>query len=147
MFIPAFKTACVANKQTGSSLTGESVYVASKTNIGWSPIYMRNDDAKTAVRADSSASKSRADVNAGEFRIIMMNNAGHLAIGDIVLLPESQTYNKGFTFKITRLLPRHDVFGRLHHFEIDLAKATDAVVGVESNKANGVSVSFRLLGG
>lgn len=127
MFIPAFKTAAVFSLDGEVSLTGEKTAKPKAFQIGWSPVYMRNDETQTAVRADSSASKSRADINAGEYRIVMDKKCTSLRSGDIVLLPPDQTFNDDPRYRITRLKPMHDIFGRLHHFEVDLAKTKDSV--------------------
>lgn len=127
MFIPAFRTAAVFTSDTQATITGDRVYTPVAFKIGWSPLYLRNDIASTAVRADSSASKSRADINAGEFRIVLDKTCTQIKSGDIILLPPLQTFNDDSRYKITRLLPRHDIFGRLHHFEIDLEKSREPI--------------------
>lgn len=145
MFIPAFRTAAVFSPSGKPSLTGETTVTPKAFNIGWSPIYMRNDNAQTAVRADSSATKSRADINAGEFRIVLDKTFVNIKSGDIILLPPSQTFNDDSRYKITRLLPLHDIFGRLHHFEIDLDKCKDPLP-IETyavKNASGVIVNFK----
>lgn len=128
MFIPAFRTAAVFTPDHENvSLTGERQFVPKSFHVGWSPIYLRNDNTKTAVRADSSASKSRADINAGEFRVVLDKRCTAIKSGDIVLLPSGQTFNDDVRYKITRLRPMHDVFGRIHHFEVDLEKSKDVI--------------------
>lgn len=127
MFIPAFKTAAVFARDGETSITGEVIASPKAFKIGWSPIYLRNDEIQTAVRADSSASKSRADINAGELRIVLDKTFTDIRSGDLLLLPPSQTFNDDPRYKITRLRPMHDIFGRLHHFEVDLMKVKDGV--------------------
>ena len=127
MFIPAFKTAAIFSADGEVSLTGEKTVKPKAFQVGWSPIYLRNDEIQTAVRADSSASKSRADINAGESRIVLDKKCTTVRSGDIVLLPPDQTFNEDPRYKITRLKPMHDIFGRLHHFEVDLMKVKDGV--------------------
>lgn len=145
MFIPAFKTAALLKKSVSASITGEASFSVQKLGIGWSPIYMRNDDVQTAVRADSSASKSRADINAGEYRILLTKDAQGISIGDLILLPETQTFNSGYQYRVTRLLPRHDVFGRLHHLEVDIAKYKAAMpANLEAVKTGSFVSSFRV---
>ena len=145
MFIPAFHTAAVFSPSSEVSLTGEQTFTPVAFKIGWSPLYLRNDIAPTAVRADSSASKSRADINAGEFRIVLDKTCVNIKSGDIVLLPQSQTFNADSRYRITRLLPRHDIYGRLHHFEIDLEKSRDAldVTQYAITDATGQIINFK----
>lgn len=148
MFIPAFRTAAVFSPSDQVSLTGDKEFVPVAFKIGWSPLYLRNDIAPTAVRADSSASKSRVDINAGEFRIVLDKTCTTIKSTDIILLPQSQTFNDDSRYRITRLLPRHDVYGNLHHFEIDLEKSRDDlnVTPYAVTNAAGQIVNFKAVG-
>lgn len=145
MFIPAFRTAAVFASDGEISITGEVTATPKAFKIGWSPVYMRNDEVQTAVRADSSASKSRADINAGELRIVLDKTFTNIRSGDLVLLPPDQTFNDDPRYKITRLKPMHDIFGRLHHFEVDLEKVKAGVDYLQYavTNLNGVICDFK----
>lgn len=70
--------------------------------------------AKTSVRADSSASRGRAEEEIGMARLLFLPNAV-LREGDIVTID-------GNALEVMRIFQRHDVNGKVDHLQVDLRK-------------------------
>lgn len=111
MFIPVRKDGFLF-KRTGQNTYNEPTYDTKGTRFGWGPIYMRDDLGATEVRADKSASKSRAEIEKYDYRLIVEKSVSPI-IGDKVVL------GTGEAMKIARVHRRVDIAGKLHHWEID----------------------------
>lgn len=72
---------------------------------------------KSSVRADSSASRGRAEEEAGLMRLLLPADAP-IKTGDIV-------HFDGEWVEATRVFYRHDVLGKIDHIQVDLRKGID----------------------
>jgi hypothetical protein len=70
----------------------------------------KRSSGKTAVRADSSASRGSADEISSERNVILVPSHMNIKIGDIF------TY-AGASSEITSIHPRHSVTGEMDHWE------------------------------
>lgn len=111
MFIPVRKDGFLF-KRVGQNAYNEPIYETRGSRFGWAPIYLRDDLSTTEVRADKSASKSRAEIEKYDYRLVIEKTV-QPAIGDRIKL------GTGEKMKIARVHRRMDIVGRLHHWEID----------------------------
>lgn len=69
---------------------------------------------KTSVRADSSASRGRAEEEIGTARILFK--------ADATIKEGDQVQMDGNTLDCTRIFQRHDVLGKIDHLQVDFRK-------------------------
>ncbi len=112
MFIPLRKTGKMF-RLIGKDVHGDKKYDTTGLNFGWAPVYLRDSTQDSSVRADSSASRGRADENVVDKRIIM-EKWQTPQLGDRI------TLDGGKPMEIKRVHERMDIVGRLHHWELDL---------------------------
>jgi hypothetical protein len=111
VFIPIRKDGLLF-KRTGQNAYNEPTYSPRGVRFGWGPVYMRDSLDSTEVRADKSASKSRAEIEKYDYRMIVEKTVSP-AIGDRI------TLGTGEVMKISRAHRRVDIVGKMHHWEID----------------------------
>lgn len=95
----------------GTNAYGEKVYCETPQSFGWAFVYDRLNANKSAVRADSSASKSRAEQEADDVRLIVSKSVTPKNDDKIII-------NGNRELRIIRVQERMDIVGRLHHWEI-----------------------------
>lgn len=100
------------SRPAGFDVFGEPDYqvISRKTRIN--VIYMNIGITESSIRADRSESKARIEETAGKARFLVHpdDNIGN---GDMV-----QVF--GATLRVENVFPRHDLNGRLHHYQVDL---------------------------
>ncbi|BEE07088.1 MULTISPECIES: hypothetical protein [Aeromonas] len=111
MFIPVRKDGLLF-KRAGQNAYNEPVYRAKGLKFGWGPIYMRQALERTEVRADKSASKSRAETDTIDYRMVIEKTVTPER-GDLI------TLSTGERMKVILVHRRVDIMGRLHHWEVD----------------------------
>lgn len=111
MFIPIRKDGLLF-KRVGQNAYNETVFSAQGVQFGWGPVYMRDAQGKTEVRADKSATKSRAGMDTYDYRLVIEKKATP-ENGDLI------TLGTGERMKVVKVQRRVDVFGKLHHWEVD----------------------------
>lgn len=111
MFIPIRKDGLLF-KRAGQNAYNEAVYATQGVRFGWGPVYMRDIQGKTEVRADKSATKSRAGMDTFDYRLVIEKSAVP-ENGDRIVL------GTGEKMRVVKVQRRVDVFGKLHHWEVD----------------------------
>lgn len=66
---------------------------------------------KTSVRADSSASRGKAQEQVSDARLLFRPNVG-VDIGDFIEI-------MGYTLRVSSVHPRRNVMGDLDHYQVD----------------------------
>lgn len=95
---------------------GDRVYSTEPVKFGWAPVYMRDSQQDSSVRADSSSSRGRADEQIIDFRLIIEKRVKPKK-GDKIIL------DNGDPMIVVKVHERMDIVGRLHHWEVDCATA------------------------
>ena len=80
--------------------------------FGWGPIYVGQGLVRTEVRADKSATKSRAETDTIDYRMVIEKTVTPQR-GDLI------TLSTGERMKVFLVHRRVDIMGRLHHWEVD----------------------------
>lgn len=75
-----------------------------------------NSAEKTSVRADSSASRGRADEQTADVRILLKPNED-ITTGDIVEI--QLTGGQPIVMKVSKIFRRPDVEGVIHHIDVE----------------------------
>lgn len=110
-FIPTMRVAHI--KRDGFSETGQPRFVVSKTKLGISPIRLETSVMATSIRTDKSGSKGRAEEEIQQGRVLIHPKA-EFQIGDLI-----EVY--GIKWRIQSVYPRHDMDGRLSHYQVDVS--------------------------
>ena len=71
---------------------------------------------KTTVRADSSASRGRAEEHLSDARLLFKPNV-EIKIGDVVVIPVKG--GDSVSIKITSIFRRPDIEGAIHHIDVE----------------------------
>lgn len=102
-------------KLTHEALTGRDVYgaetFAAKRTEGCCIVKLKEISQKTSVRTDASATRGYADEFASSSRLLVLPST-QVQIGDRISIV-------GVTLRVTSKFPRHDVEGRLDHYEVE----------------------------
>lgn len=98
---------------TGFDATGRPILDDGR-KVGFSPIKIDHSVRQTSIRTDKSASKSRADEDVVDARLLVEPRA-QLALGDIL------EFN-GAQYRVVTIFPRYDMSGIVDHYQVDLAK-------------------------
>ena len=98
-------------RQAGYDRFGQAGY-AEPLDVSFSPVNMTITNARTSVRADSSASRGHSDETVSQAKVLVEKTA-EIGIGD-------KFEYDGETFKIAGVHKRRTVYGRLDHLECDL---------------------------
>ncbi|GAL22946.1 hypothetical protein JCM19235_1247 [Vibrio maritimus] len=115
MFIPLRKTGQLFT--TGKkNVYGDREYSKEATPFGWAPIYMRDNLTDSSVRADSSASRGRAEETLIDYRLIIEKTVTPQK-GDKIVLDGNKS------MIVLRVHERMDMRGLLHHWEVDCGSA------------------------
>jgi len=115
MFIPIRRDGLLF-RETGRNAYNEPTYSQRGVPFGWGPIQMRQVRERTEVRADKSASKSRAETDTVDYRIVIEKKVNPVN-GDLI------TLGTGEKMKVVGVQRRVDIRGRLHHWEVDCVAA------------------------
>lgn len=99
------------SEQGGYDVRGRPIFLE-RVKIGLNVITLETDIESTSIRADSSASKSRAQEQKRTGRVLIEPKA-NFKVGDMLEL-------LGEKWKIDRKNPRLDQSGRLHHYQADI---------------------------
>lgn len=99
------------SKKIGYDVTGRPTF-SDRVKIGLSVVNLGTDIESTSIRADKSASKSRAQEQIRTGRILVEPKAS-VSMGDMLEL-------MGEKWKIDRKVIRLDQAGRIHHFQVDI---------------------------
>lgn len=102
---------CTVSKRGGYDVYGKEVYDGGTYATKCSVVDMAVIDDKTTVRVDSSATKGNAREITIDARLLMSKNDS-IAIGDRIVC-------MGKSMKIVRISPRHNVVGKLDHYEVE----------------------------
>lgn len=111
MFIPVRKTGQLF-KQGKKDVHGDVTYETTFKPFGWAPIYLRDNVQDSGVRADSSASRGRANETIIDFRLIVEKTVSPQK-GDKIVLDGNKV------MKVLRVHERMSINGKLHHWELD----------------------------
>ena len=91
---------------------GQPVYSVNPKRARVAVLYMHVGIQESSIRADRSESKARAEEPAGKVRILVHSD-------DSIELTDKVELH-GHTLRVINMFPRHDLDGRLHHFQVDL---------------------------
>lgn len=112
MFIP--NTTCRLYSRTDTQdLYGQYSFAAPVT-VGCSVVQMDLVVKKTSVRADSSASRGRAEEEIGLVRLLFPTSTS-VKEGDVCEVD-------GYAIEVIRIFPRRNTVGQLDHYQVDFRK-------------------------
>lgn len=109
MFLP--NNRCTLRRQTGKNVYGEPTW-SSQASVPCAVVHLDAHEAKTSVRADSSASRGAAEERVSMAKILFPVKIAPLAGWKVEIA--------GFQLRIAKVQPRWDVNGRLDHYETEL---------------------------
>lgn len=101
---------CFIYKHQGSTGFGAPRYADKPIKTVCSIVDVDDDDNKTTVRADSSATKGNASEETYDIRMLIPKSI-NIGLMDKVVAG-------GYDMKVMKISPRRNVFGRLDHIEI-----------------------------
>lgn len=111
------RTPCVISTKTGGyDMYGRETHKETRRKTKCSIVSMYNETEKTSVRADSSASRGRADEQVADVRVLLKPNE-KIKTGDLVTI----TLKGGdpITMQVNRIFRRPDVGGDIHHIDVE----------------------------
>lgn len=112
---------CVIVRRTQTfDRTGRAIYSTKRVKAKCDIIWAKEGSQTTTVRADSSASRGRADEEVNDARLLFHAREG-IRTGDIVIiLPRpSRGYPDKLVLEINMIQRRIDVGGSVHHIEVE----------------------------
>lgn len=110
MFIP--NNQGTLRRKIGTNVNGEALYGGPIPGVPCGVVHLNFSAEKTAVRADSSASRGNADEPL-HFAKILFPAIVKPALGD-------QFHIHGLSLEIAKSEPRFSIMGALDHYECDL---------------------------
>jgi hypothetical protein len=111
------KTPCVISSSTKKyDLYGRPLHSAAKRRTKCAIIHLYREHEKTTVRADSSASRGRADEEVSQVRILLKPNE-KISTGDLVEI--TLKGGQPITMEVRKIFRRPDVEGVIHHIDIE----------------------------
>lgn len=108
MFIP--NQSGLYTRRLGTNAYAEPIW-SRPVRVACAVVRLQEDQAKTSVRADTSASRSSAEETTQAARILLPASV-RPATGDRLEVG-------GRTMMLTRIHPRYSVMGGLDHYEVD----------------------------
>lgn len=102
---------CIVVKTEGTDVYGRAITdkrVRAKCNI----VQLLSSNEKSSVRADSSASRGRAHEFVNFSKLLFPKHV-EINMNDIVEI-------LGMKLQVKSVFPRHDVHGKLDHYEVEL---------------------------
>jgi hypothetical protein len=113
MFIP--NATCELYSRTDiQDVYGDFSFLPPQQNVPCAVVQMDLVVKKTSVRADSSASRGRAEEEIGLVRLLFPVTVS-VKEGDIVAVD-------GQVVEVIRIFPRRDITGKLDHYQVDFRK-------------------------
>lgn len=112
---------CVIVRRTETfDRTGRATYSMKRVKTKCDIIWAKEGSQVTTVRADSSASRGRADEEVNDARLLFHAREG-IRTGDIVIIPPrpSRGYPDKLVLEINMIQRRIDVGGSVHHIEVE----------------------------
>jgi hypothetical protein len=112
---------CVIIRRTESfDRTGRATYSAKRLKTKCDIIWAKEGAQITTVRADSSASRGRADEEVNDARLLF-HAREQLRLGDVVEIPPrpGRGYPGKLSIEINLIQRRVDVSGAVHHIEVE----------------------------
>lgn len=110
MFIPIRRDGMLYRFK-GQNAYNEAVYSRKGIPFGWGPLATLQIRDHTEVRADKSASKSRAEIDAVDYRMVIQREV-EPRNGDKIVL------GTGEHMRVVQVHRRYNIAGVLHHWEI-----------------------------
>ena len=111
------RTPCTISRKTNSfDRYGRETHSTSKRRTKCAIISFYNQSEKTSVRADSSASRGRADEQVADVRILLKPSE-QVSTGDLVEI--RLLGGESITIQISRIFRRPDVEGVIHHIDVE----------------------------
>ncbi|MDX5412910.1 MAG: hypothetical protein LPK02_07665 [Rhodobacterales bacterium] len=95
---------------------GRAIHATRRTRTRCAIIHLYDEVNKTTVRADSSATRGRAEEVLAAGRLLLKPSE-NVATGDLIEIEVKGAQN--ITLEIKRIFRRMDVGGRVHHIELD----------------------------
>lgn len=109
-------TTCVLHRRSArTDVHGRYTYTTVPSPIPCAVIGINLSTDKSSVRADSSGSRGRAEIQAGTAKFLFPTMT-QITSGDVV-------DKDGFSLRVTTIQPRHAVDGRIDHLEVDFERA------------------------
>jgi hypothetical protein len=113
MFLP--NTSCTLHSRTDTQdIYGTYTFLPPKLKVPCGVTQMDLVVKKTSVRADSSASRGRAEEEIGLARLLFSKTVV-IREGDVVEI-------LGQVIEVSRIFPRLDILGQLDHVQVDFRK-------------------------
>lgn len=109
MFIP--NTRCTIRRRSAVNVYGKATYESPKPGL-CAIVRLEQESNSTSVRADSSASRGSAKEEIIQARLLFPART-QLSKGDIVQVMH-------YVMVVQSVWPRHNVTGRLDHWQLDL---------------------------
>ncbi len=111
------RTPCTISRKTESfDRYGRPEHQTRKRRTKCAIISFYDESEKTSVRADSSASRGRADEHVADVRILLKPNE-QIATGDLVEI--QLRGGDAITMQVNRIFRRPDVEGVIHHIDVE----------------------------
>lgn len=111
------RTPCVISKKTGGfDMYGRETHRIRRTKTKCSIVNLYNETEKTSVRADSSASRGRADEQVADVRVLLRPKE-KISTGDLIEI----TLQGGdpIVMQVNRIFRRPDIDGAIHHIDVE----------------------------
>lgn len=103
---------CVVVKTNGTDVYGR-VQMGQRVRTKCNIVQIVNMREKSSVRADSSASRGRAHEFVNASKLLFQKHIA-ITLNDIVEILDMK-------LQVKSVFPRHDVHGKLDHYEVELA--------------------------
>tara|TARA_R110000851_G_scaffold59347_11_gene137425 strand:- start:13535 stop:13912 length:378 start_codon:yes stop_codon:yes gene_type:complete len=111
------RTPCTIKRKTSKfDQYGRAEHTEKRRITKCAIIHLYNETSKTSVRADSSASRGRADERTADVRILLKPTE-EIATGDLVSIKLKGGLD--ITMEVNRIFRRPDVEGSIHHIDIE----------------------------
>lgn len=109
--------ACWIRRRTESfDAQGRSIWKTRSTKSKCSIVWLHASKDKTTVRADSSASRGRAEESLADARLLFLPSVA-ISVGDVVEV--SVKGGDNIKVEINRVFRRPDVNGVIHHIDVE----------------------------
>lgn len=118
------RTTCwITSRTDGFDRVGRPVMNTRRRRTKCAIVELYDESDKTTVRADSSASRGRADERLADARLLLKPNE-EVKLGDVVEVEIRNAPN--LKIEVVRIFRRTDVAGHVHHIDLEGVKWASA---------------------
>lgn len=116
-------TCWITSRTDDYDRTGRAIMSISRRRTKCAIVELYDESDKTTVRADSSASRGRADERLADARLLLKPNED-VKLGDVIEVEIRNAPN--LKIEVVRIFRRADIAGRIHHIDIEGVKWASA---------------------